>query len=124
MQNNPTRVRWDLFVSNTGSTKGALSSRPSLTRNRQKTLPPVRTSNSTRRTSQGSGRQIPVKAIALPPIENNRTVAANLPIVFILSKYAPLEKNKDDRFLGRFIQFDKPMFKINGTLQSYYLFAY
>lgn len=93
MPSNPHRVRWDLFVTNTSNTKGALPSRPSLAKNRQKALPPVRTSVSTTRTSQSTGRKSSMKPIALPPIENNKKISQSLPIIFILSKFFSILNN-------------------------------
>ncbi|UJR33892.1 hypothetical protein I4U23_021312 [Adineta vaga] len=83
VQNNPNRVRSDLFLSNT---KGALPSRPSVLRGRQKMLPPVRPTNSTSKTSQSLDRKTAVKAPTLPPIDNSkRPPSQTLPIMFLLS---------------------------------------
>jgi len=118
VQNNPNRVRWDLFVTNTSNTKGTIPSRPALIKNRQKLLPPVRTSISTSKTTQVSDRQTTIKPVALPPIENSEKNSQNLPIIFILSKIFYLQnKNFYFSFSIRFIKFNKIMFKINGTLQ-------
>ncbi len=97
MQNNPNRVRWDVFVTNTSNTKGALPSRPLVVRNRQKALPPVRTSNPIPRVTQSADRKTTVKPAALPPIDNNKK---NPPIVFILSKPFSLENRFNCFLLG------------------------
>jgi hypothetical protein len=89
VQNNPGRVRWDVFLANP---KGASPSRPSNVRNRQKPLPPVRSSNTTSKSSQSSDRQASIKPAALPPIDNNKKTAQNLPIVFILSNFLLFKK--------------------------------
>jgi hypothetical protein len=64
-----------------------------LARNRQKTLPPVRSSNSTTRTNQTTVRRTPAKPTTLPPIENNKKNDSGLPTVFILSTFFNI-KNK------------------------------
>ncbi len=92
MQNNPNRIRWDLFVTNTSNTKGVLPSRPLFGRNRQKPLPPVRPLNSTSRITQSADRRTSVKQTALPPIDNRRKIAQNIPIIFILSKVFSFSK--------------------------------
>jgi hypothetical protein len=92
VQNNPNRVRWDLFVSNTSNVKSALPSRPSLVKSRQKPLPPVRTSHSPLKTNQSSARQTPIKAPALPPIDNKKTTSQTIPIVLVLSKLSSFER--------------------------------
>jgi hypothetical protein len=97
---NSHRIRWDLFVTNTGNTKGALSLRPPVARNRQKSLPPVRNSNLPSRTSQTLVRQTPVKQAALPPIENNKKTDQNLPIIFILSKFFNFKTKVNSFLLG------------------------
>jgi len=118
VQNNPNRVRWDLFVTNTSNTKATIPSRPALIKNRQKLLPPVRASISTSKTSQVSDRQTTIKPVALPPIENSEKNPQNLPIIFILSKLFYLQKKKFFFWFSiRFLKFNKIMFKINGTLQ-------
>ena len=68
------------------NTKGALPSRPSMIKNRQKPLPPVRTLNATSRTINHQSSNIS-KPAALPPIENTKKISQNLPIIFILSKF-------------------------------------
>ncbi len=122
MQNNPNRIRWDLFV--THNTKGALPSRPSIIKTRQKALPPVRSSILTQKSSQLSDRKTLAKPPALPPIDISKKYSQNLPIMFILSKFTCFEKqnNKEKSFSLRFIEFNKIMFAINGTLQRNNLF--
>jgi len=124
VQNNPNRIRWDLFVTNTSNTKGVLPSRPLLIRNRQRPLPPVRASNTTSRINQSVDRRTSVKQVALPPIDNRKKIAQNIPIVLILSKFFSLKKKRILLFSVRFIEFNKIMLKINGTLQSNNLFIY
>ncbi|CAF3901386.1 unnamed protein product [Rotaria sp. Silwood2] len=85
VQNNPNRLRWDHFVTNTSNTKGALPSRQAIAKTRQKPLPPVRSSNSTVKTTHTSNRQTTIKIPALPPIDNNKKNSQNLPIVLVLS---------------------------------------
>jgi hypothetical protein len=122
VQNNPNRIRWDLFV--THNTKGALPSRPSIIKTRQKALPPVRSSILTQKSSQLSDRKTLAKPPALPPIDISKKYSQNLPIMFILSKFTCFEKqnNKEKSFSLRFIEFNKIMFAINGTLQRNNLF--
>ncbi|CAF1202374.1 unnamed protein product [Adineta ricciae] len=97
VQNNPHRVRWDLFVTNN---KGALPSRPPTLRNRQKILPPMRSTNSTPRTSQSLDRKAPVKAPTLPPIDHNKRLSQNLPLLLLLSKFSAL-KNENKTLIFR-----------------------
>lgn len=94
MQNNPNRVRWDVFLANP---KGALPPRQSLVKIRQKPLPPVRSSNVTSKPNQSS-----IKSAALPPIDNTKKPSQNLPIVFILSKFfdSKNQHNKNSFLLG------------------------
>jgi len=122
VQNNPNRIRWDLFV--THNTKGALPSRPSIIKTRQKALPPVRSSILTQKPSQLSDRKTLAKPPTLPPIDISKKYSQNLPIMFILSKFTCFEKqnNKEKSFSLRFIEFNEIMFAINGTLQRNNLF--
>jgi hypothetical protein len=99
VQNNPNRIRWDLFV--THNTKGALPSRPSIIKTRQKALPPVRSSILTQKPSQLSDRKTLTKPPTLPPIDVSKKSSQNLPIMFILSKltYSKNKTTKKNHFL-------------------------
>jgi hypothetical protein len=118
VQNNPNRVRWDLFVTNTSNTKVTIPSRPALIKNRQKLLPPVRTSISTSKTTQVSDRQTTIKPVALPPIENSEKNSQNLPIIFILSKLFYLQKKKI--FFFRFLLGSSSSTKLCSRLMERY----
>ncbi|CAF0882380.1 unnamed protein product [Adineta steineri] len=85
VQNTSSRIRWDLFVSNTSNIKGALPLKPSNYRNRQKILPPVRPTNLSSKTSQSLDRKTAMKSSTLPPIDSNKKLSTHVPIMLILS---------------------------------------
>lgn len=114
MQNNPNRIRWDHFVTNTSNPKGTSPSKIAIAKNRQKPLPPVRNAVSTTKVNQVPTRQGPAKA-TLPPIDNNKKPALNVPVVFVLSEFS-ISKTKKTNISKHSFSFS---LKVHLALQNY-----
>lgn len=113
-QQNPNRIRWELFVSNSNSSKSVLPSKPSVARNRSRVLPPVRNLTTTTKPNPLTA----IKPPALPPIEDHKKSADNVPIIFVLSKSSSsAQRQHRCCSLSRFNRCDEALFKTLGTLR-------